>query len=192
MASSLALYLIVSGGVSARPLVVDVLSLVRDFRNLLLWEEGEQVPSLVEGFEDGPVLLERLLDELALESIVKEEVVVVLGGKGILTDDGLHGLGVLALRIEGVHLAGDLWMVRSCHVLADSVLHETGQGRQYVDWWVDASSEHVSVDIDLTLRDVASQVGNRMGDIIVRHCKNGELCDGTVLAFDTTGSLVDS
>ena len=135
--------------------------------------------------------MEGLLDELALEPVVKLQVVVILLRQGILTDDGLHGLCVLALGVECVHLVGHLGVVRSRHTLADGVLHETRQRWQHVDWWVDASPEHVSVDVDLALRDVARQVGNWMCDVVVRHRQDGQLRDGALLAVDSTGTLVD-
>lgn len=173
------------------PLIVLGLGVIRDSRDLLLREQSEKLPSLVQGVEDGPVLVEGLLDELALEPVVKLQVVVVLLRQGVLTDDGLHGLSILALGVEGVHLGSDLWVIWSGHTLADSMLHETGQGWQDVDWWVDASPEHVSVDVDLALRDVAGQVGDGMSDVVVGHGQDGQLSDGAFLASDTTGTLVD-
>lgn len=176
---------------SFRPLVVLVLRLVSDLRDLFFWEEGEQFPSLVQGVEDGPVLLEVLSDELGLELVVKLQVCLILGGQGVLTDDGLHSLRILALGVERVHLVGDLWMISSGETFTDSVLHQTRQRWQHVDWWVDTSSEHASVDVDLTLSDIASQIGDWMRDIVIGHSQDWNLCDGSVLALDTTSTLVD-
>jgi hypothetical protein len=50
----------------------------------------------------------------------------------------------------------------------------------------------VSVDKDLAFSDVSSQIGDGMGDIIIGHGENGQLGDGTILADDSTGSLVKS
>lgn len=47
------------------------------------------------------------------------------------------------------------------------------------------------VDEDLALCDIASQVGDGMGDIRVGHRKDGQLGDGTIAASDTASSLVN-
>ena len=47
------------------------------------------------------------------------------------------------------------------------------------------------VDEDLPFGNVARQVRDRMGDVVVRHGENGDLGDGAVAAFDAASSLVD-
>ena len=49
----------------------------------------------------------------------------------------------------------------------------------------------LSVDEDLTLGNIACQVGNGMRDIITGHRKNGQLGDGTVDSLHSTCSFVD-
>jgi len=71
------------------------------------------------------------------------------------------------------------------------VLHETGQGRQHIDWGIDVLLVHVLIDVDLTLGNVTSKIGDRMSDIIVGHGKDGNLSDRTIPALDSTGSLID-
>ena len=183
--------MIVSGKLSSCPLVELVLGVVRDLGDLLLGEQREQLPCLIQRIEDGSVLVEILLDELRLESIVKQEVVVIVGRQCILTNDCLHGVGILTLSVERVHLVGNLWVIGSGHALTNGVLHETGQRWQDVDWWVDASSRHVSVDVDLALSDVTSQIWDWMGDIIVRHGQDGDLGDGAERTVDTTSTLIN-
>ena len=56
-------------------------------------------------------------------------------------------------------------MVFSCVAFADGGLHETGKGREDVDGWVDAFVVKLTVDEDLALGDVASQVGDGMCNI---------------------------
>jgi hypothetical protein len=76
-------------------------------------------------------------------------------------------------------------------ILTNSRLHETGEGRKHIDWWVDLAIVQVSVNEDLTFSNVPGQIWDGMGNIVVRHGKNGQLGDGTVGASDTTSSLVD-
>ena len=45
------------------------------------------------------------------------------------------------------------------------------------------------VDVDLSLSDVASEVRDRMSDVIVRHSQNGNLSDGTIPTLNTASSL---
>ena len=52
-------------------------------------------------------------------------------------------------------------------ILFDGLLHETGQGGQHVDGRVDLFVVQLSVDEDLSFGDVACQIGNGMGDVIV-------------------------
>lgn len=56
-------------------------------------------------------------------------------------------------------------MIFSSEAFADGGFHETGEGGEHVDGWVDALVVKLSVDEDLALGDVACQVGNWMGDI---------------------------
>lgn len=49
----------------------------------------------------------------------------------------------------------------------------------------------LTVEVDLPLRDVASQIGNRVGDVVVRHGEDGQLRDTSVAADDAAGALVD-
>lgn len=73
----------------------------------------------------------------------------------------------------------------------NSGLHETRQGGEHVDWWVDLSVVDGAINEDLAFSDVAGEIGDGMGDIIVGHGQDGDLGDGTVAASDTTSALVD-
>lgn len=83
-------------------------------------------------------------------------------------------------------------MVLSGHALSNSALHKSRKGWEHVDGWVDVLGVERPVHVDLALSDVASQIGNGVGDIIGRHGQNGDLCDGPSLAFHSPGSLVKS
>lgn len=52
-------------------------------------------------------------------------------------------------------------------ILFDGLLHQTGKGWQHIDWRIDLLVVQLPIDEDLPLRDIACQVGDRMGDIIV-------------------------
>merc|ERR1712110_927311 len=67
-----------------------------------------------------------------------------------------------------------------------------GKGWENVDWWIDVSLEHVSINIYLTFCDISSQIWNWMGNIVIEHCKNRNLCDGTNFTSDSTSSLINS
>lgn len=48
---------------------------------------------------------------------------------------------------------------------ADGRFHQTGERGQDVDWRVDTLVVQLTIDEDLSLRDVASQIGDGVGDI---------------------------
>ena len=49
----------------------------------------------------------------------------------------------------------------------------------------------MAVHIDLALSNIARQVGDGMRHVVVWHGQNGNLCDRTIAALDTTCTLVD-
>jgi hypothetical protein len=82
------------------------------------------------------------------------KVELILVSKGFLTDDSLHGLSIFTLSVESIHLVGDIWVINSGHAGTNSTLHQSGQRWQHIDWRIDTSLMHVSVDIDLTFCDI--------------------------------------
>lgn len=52
-------------------------------------------------------------------------------------------------------------------VLLDGLLHQTREGREDVDGWVDLFVVQLTVDEDLSFCDVASEIGNGMRDVVV-------------------------
>ena len=81
-------------------------------------------------------------------------------------------------------------MVFSGISLTDTILHQTGQRRQYVDRWIDRLSVKLSIQNDLTFGDIPGQVRDRVGDIVVRHGQDRDLCDRSGAALYDTGTLV--
>ncbi|CRK49095.1 hypothetical protein BN1723_008386, partial [Verticillium longisporum] len=125
------------------------------------------------------------------DSKMELERQLVLVGQSLLTDDSLHGRGVTTNSVLGVQLVGNIAVVLAGHALANGRLHETRERGKNVDGRVDTTVVHGSVDENLALRDVASQIGNGVGNVLVGHGQNGDLGDGTVTARDTTSSLVN-
>lgn len=107
----------------------------------------------------------------------------------LLTDNSLHSSSILGGRIVGVQLVGDGSMIRS--VLLDGFLHQPGQRGKHVYWGVDLFVMELSVDEDLALGDVAGQIGDWMGDVVVGHRQDGDLGNGTIFTMDTTSSLIN-
>lgn len=158
------------------------LFLVTDLGELGLLKEGKQVPGTLQRSENVTLLVFALGEELVLELLEEEQVVLIIGSEGVLTNDGLHGEGVLTHRVKVVQLVGDGGVILTCEHLAvvvdaDGGLHETGQRRQHVDWWVDLAVVKVAVNEDLALSDVSGQIRDRVRDIIVGHRENGQLRD---------------
>uniref|UniRef100_A0A182QVN8 Uncharacterized protein n=1 Tax=Anopheles farauti TaxID=69004 RepID=A0A182QVN8_9DIPT len=163
----------------------------RDTLEHLLREDTQQLPADVERLEHGTVLVVALRDEVLLELGQELQVQQIVRREGFLTDDSLHGLHVLADGVASVQLVRHVRVVLAGHALADGGLHQTRQRRQHVHRRVDLTIVQLTVDVDLTLGNVTGQIGNRMGDIVVRHSQNRDLRDRTVAAFDTSGTFVD-
>src|SRR5579883_1469932 len=56
----------------------------------------------------------------------------------------------------------------------DPVVHQAREARQGVDGRVDPLPVERAAQDQLTLRDVAGQVGDGVGDVVVRHGEDGE------------------
>ena len=70
-------------------------------------------------------------------------------------------------RFLSHQLVGHVSMVPACHAVTNGRLHQTGEGGQDVDGWVDLPVVQLSVHVDLSLGDVASEIGNGVGDVCV-------------------------
>jgi hypothetical protein len=62
-------------------------------------------------------------------------------------------------------LVGHISVIFTCHAFAYSRLHQTTEGWQYIYRWVNLSIVKLTVNIDLSLRDVARQIRDGMSDI---------------------------
>ena len=74
---------------------------------------------------------------------------------------------------------------------SNAAYHEARQGRKHIDGWVDLSVVELAVHIHLALSDVACQIWDGMGDVIVGHGEDGQLRDGALTALNTPCPLVD-
>ena len=71
-------------------------------------------------------------------------------------------------------------MILPGHSLPNGRLHQSGERGQNVDWGIDLSVVELTVDVDLTLGDVAGQIRDGVSDVIVRHGQDGDLGDRAV------------
>lgn len=149
----------------ALPLVEFVEDLLGDSVEELLGVDSEQIPSLVKTVEDSALLVGTLVDVRLLELLEELERKLVLVGQSLLTNDSLHRCSVTTNGVLGVKLVGDITVVLARVALADGRLHETRERGKDVDGWVDTLVVELTVDENLALGNVTSQIGNRVGDV---------------------------
>ena len=117
---------------SCTPVVVLGEDLLVDLGQHTFLEEAEQVPSGIQGLEDGTATVLALLQEVSLELVEEDEEVLVISGKGVLTDDGLHGKSILTSGVERVHLRENGGVILTSQLMTvllntDGRLHQTGK-----------------------------------------------------------------
>lgn len=56
-------------------------------------------------------------------------------------------------------------MILPCKFFTDRTLHQTRQRRQDVDWRIYLTIVQLSVDKNLTFRDVSGKIRNRVSDV---------------------------
>lgn len=135
----------------------------------LLGEDTQQLPANVQGFKDGAFHVRALRDEGLLKLGQELQVEQVISCESLFTHHGLHGLQILGNGIASIQLVGHVGVVLAGHALADGRLHESGEGRQHVDGRVDLTVVQLTLNVDLSLSDVASEIRDGMSDI----------CEGT-------------
>ena len=62
-------------------------------------------------------------------------------------------------------LVRDISVILPCQLLTDGTLHQPRQRGQNIDGWIDLSVVQLTVNKDLALGNVTSQIRNRVGDI---------------------------
>ena len=75
---------------------------------------------------------------------------------------------------------------------ADAVLHQTGQAGQHGYRRIQARGVHAAVQHDLTLGNIAGQVGDRVGDVIAGHRQDRDLRHRALAALDDAGPLIQA
>jgi hypothetical protein len=63
------------------------------------------------------------------------------------------------------HLVGNIPVILSGQFLSDRTLHESREGWEDIDGWINLSIVQVPVNNDLPLRNVACQIWNRMSNV---------------------------
>lgn len=149
----------------ALALVELVKHLLGDSVQQLLGVDSEQVPGLVKTVEDGALLVRALVNVGLLELLKEFKRELVLVGQSLLTDDSLHGRGVTTDGVFGVKLVGDVAVVLAGVAFANGGLHQTRKRGKNVDGRVDTLVVKLTVNEDLALGNVTSQIGNRVGDV---------------------------
>src|SRR5699024_1106040 len=145
----------------------------------------------VKGLLHTPVFFYALADIVLFKGFSEFQIFLVDGGELILTDDRGKVPRVAHLCIGGEQLVCKILVVFSCIPFSDTVLHQTGQRREDVDRRIDGLSVERTVKHDLSLRDISSQVRDRVSDIVVRHGKDRKLCHGAFHALHDAGALID-
>jgi hypothetical protein len=64
-------------------------------------------------------------------------------------------------------------VICACVTLADTVFHQARQAWQTGDRRIDTTLEEVSIQYDLSFRDVPGEIGDGMADVVRRHGENG-------------------
>mmetsp|Transcript_62504 Transcript_62504/g.167420 ORF Transcript_62504/g.167420 Transcript_62504/m.167420 type:complete len:421 (+) Transcript_62504:365-1627(+) len=116
---------------------------------------------------------------------------MIIVRQSLLSHDGFHGSCVDTNGIVSVHLIGDVGVVHSRHSLANTRLHQSGQRRQHVDRRVDLPVVQTAVHKHLPLSNVAGQIWDGVGDVIVGHGQDRELSDRPVPSLDPPCTFVD-
>ena len=135
--------------------VIFILDLVSDLGELLSLEKRQKIPSFIKRIKDSSVFIIALVYKLFLKSVMELKIKLIFISKSFLTDDSLHGLGIFTLGVNSVHLVGNIWVIHSCHASTNSTLHQSWERWQHIDWRIDTSLMHVSVDVDLSFCNIS-------------------------------------
>src|SRR5712691_2989477 len=82
-------------------------------------------------------------------------------------------------------------MIFSRPALANSLFHQSREGWCRVDGRIDSFSMQSSIDVDLALSDVASEVWDRMCNVVSGHGENRHLGDRALTTMKSSRPLVD-
>mmetsp|Transcript_17100 Transcript_17100/g.39297 ORF Transcript_17100/g.39297 Transcript_17100/m.39297 type:complete len:306 (-) Transcript_17100:472-1389(-) len=171
--------------------VVFVKSLFRDLLKQFLGEGSEDTPCKVKRFENSTSFVWSLRNELSFESLQETEVKVIFHGKGFFSNNSLHSHDILTHSIRSIKLVRNGTVIVSGHTFSDGGLHQTRQRRKNVDRRENTLGVQLTIQVNLSFRNVSGKIGNRVGNIIVRHGKNRKLCNGTISSNNTSGTFVD-
>ena len=149
--------------------VILVEELVADSLELAARKYREELPADVERVLDAAVGVKALRDIFLLEFVRKLCIKLIHIRQRVLAQNNHEFLCVLTARIRGEQLVHRVRVVGSRLALADTLIFESGQGRQNVDRRIDALSVKLTAEDYLTLGDIAREVGNGMGLIVLGH-----------------------
>ena len=128
----------------------------------------EQAPADLERLLDGPERV-ALPDQLRLEGVREGEQPPLLVPQAGGAHDGRGAAHVASAGVERVELVGHRPVIRPRPAGAHAEPHEPRERRQHVDGRVDAAPVELAREDDLPLGDVAGEVGDGVGQVVVRH-----------------------
>ena len=83
-------------------------------------------------------------------------------------------------------------MIGAGLALADTGIHQARERRQYIHRRVDAAVMQVAAEYNLAFGDIAGQVGDGVGDVVIGHGQQDQLGERTGLAGDAPGTFVQA
>ena len=109
----------------------------------------------------------------------------------IFSDDRRQIPGLPHLRISREQLIRQILMILPGIPFTDTVLHQTGQRRQDTDRRIHRLAMQIPIQHDLPFRNVAGQIRDRMGNIVIGHGQDRQLGHGPVGALHDPCPLVN-
>src|SRR5699024_4248570 len=135
-------------------------------------QDGQQLPTDVEGFLDGTVGVITLGNIAFFKFIRKFCVQQVSLGQSSFTQNAHQLVCVFTTGVSSKQLVEGAAVGLTGLADADTFIRQTGQRRQYVDWRSDILAVQVTGQDDLALGDVSGQVRDWMRLVVLWHGKN--------------------
>src|SRR5688572_21477301 len=156
----------------------------------LLRQNGKKFPADLQRSLDGSIFSKALVDEFTFERATELKIFLIDFAQFFFTDDGCERADVLRSCISGVKLSTPAWMIFTRAALADTVLHQTGKARQYGHRRVDAREVQFTSQHDLAFGNVTGKIRHWVGNVIVGHGQDRDLCDRALAGANTAGAFI--
>jgi hypothetical protein len=116
-----------------------------------------------------------LAHELLLEALRECKRAPVRSAETVLTHDSREQPRLPPPGVRGVELIGPLPVFRHGASASDAGVHQAREGREHVNRREDPAAVQLAAEHHLAFGDVAGEVGDGVGDVVVRHRKHGDL-----------------